>query len=170
MDYKTTGATDDNHNLDPIPSSVRGLVQEEESLVTRMEYIIQLFLDLLQLTGCNLAPEKSAWYLIGHIWRKGVPTVIQIEPQRRYISMTLRSSGQVSGIKRKVPTEGNRTLDFFMTGDRNSTEHKRGMMGKGLEYATAIRNSNFQRGKYRMSYGAYYMPSLADGTPETTLS
>jgi hypothetical protein len=29
VDDTTTGATDDNHNLDPIPSSVRGLTQEE---------------------------------------------------------------------------------------------------------------------------------------------
>jgi hypothetical protein len=60
LDDTTTGATDDNHNLDPIPSSVRGLTQEEESLVARMEDIIQFFLDLLQVTGSNLAPEKCA--------------------------------------------------------------------------------------------------------------
>jgi hypothetical protein len=34
MDDTTTGATDDNHNLDPISSTVRGLTQEEDSLVT----------------------------------------------------------------------------------------------------------------------------------------
>jgi hypothetical protein len=45
------GKTDDNHNLEPIPSSVRGLTQEEDSLVARMEEIIQFFLDLLQVTG-----------------------------------------------------------------------------------------------------------------------
>jgi hypothetical protein len=33
MDDTTTGATDDNHNLDLIPSTVRGLTQEEDSLV-----------------------------------------------------------------------------------------------------------------------------------------
>jgi hypothetical protein len=33
VDDKTTGATDDNHNLDPISSTVRGLTQEEDSLV-----------------------------------------------------------------------------------------------------------------------------------------
>jgi hypothetical protein len=75
------GATDDNHNLDPIPSSVRGLTQEEESLVTRMEDIIQFFLDLLQVTGGDLTPENYAWDLIGQRWSNDVPTLIQIEPQ-----------------------------------------------------------------------------------------
>jgi hypothetical protein len=66
VDDTTTGATDDNHNLEPIPSTVRGLTQEEDSLVARMEVIIQFFLDSLQVTGGDLAPEKCAWYLIGH--------------------------------------------------------------------------------------------------------
>jgi hypothetical protein len=105
VDDTITGATGDNHNLEPIPSSVRGLTQEEESLVARMEDRIQFFLDLLQVTGGDLAPEKFAWYLIGHRWIKGVPALIQIEQQHRSISMTSRSSGQVSGIKRKAPTE-----------------------------------------------------------------
>jgi hypothetical protein len=124
VDDTTSCATDDNHNLDPISSMVRGLTQEEDSLVARMEVIIQLFLDVLQVTGGGLAPEKCAWYLIGHRWNKCVSKLIQKEPQHRSITMTSRSSGQVSVIKRKSPTEGHRTLGFFMTGDGTSNEHK----------------------------------------------
>jgi hypothetical protein len=62
VDDTTTCATDDNHNLETIASSVPGLTQEEESLVARMEDIIKFFLDLLQVTGGDLAPEKCAWY------------------------------------------------------------------------------------------------------------
>jgi hypothetical protein len=135
-----------------------------------MEVIIQFFLDLLQVTGGDLAPEKCAWYLIGHRWNKGVSKLIHIEPQHRSITMRSRSSGKVSGIKRKAPTEGHRTLGFFMTGDGTSSEHKRVMKEKGLAYAMAIRNSTLQRGECSMAYGAYYLPSLAYGTPATTLS
>jgi hypothetical protein len=84
--------------------------------------------------------------------------------------MTSRASGQVSGINQKAPTEGHRTLVFLMTGDSTSTEHKRVMMEKGVDYATAIRNITLQRGECSMAYGAYYLPSLACGTPATTLS
>jgi hypothetical protein len=83
VDDTTTGAIDDNHNLDPISSTDRGLTEEEDSLVARMEVIIQFFLDLLQVTGGDLAPENCAWYLIGHRWNKGVSKLIQIEPQHR---------------------------------------------------------------------------------------
>jgi hypothetical protein len=135
-----------------------------------MEVIIQCFLDLLQVTGGDLAPEKCAWYLIGHRWNKGVSKLIQVEPHHRSITMTSRSSGLISGIKRKLPTEGHRTLGFFMTGDGTSNEHKRVMNEKGLAYAMALRNSTLQRGECSMTYGAYYLPSLEYGTPATTLS
>jgi hypothetical protein len=46
-DDTTTGAIHNNHNLEPIPSSVSELTQEEEGQVARMEEIIQFFLDLL---------------------------------------------------------------------------------------------------------------------------
>jgi hypothetical protein len=78
VDDTTKGATDDNHNLKPIPSSARGITQEEDSLVARMEDILQFFLDLVQVTGGDLAPETCAWYLIGHRWNKGVSKLIQI--------------------------------------------------------------------------------------------
>jgi hypothetical protein len=57
-----------------------------------------------------------------------------------------------------------------MMGDGTSNEHKRVMKEKGLAYAMAIRNSTLQRGECSMAYGAYYLPSLAYGTPATTLS
>jgi hypothetical protein len=146
VDDTTTVATYDNPDLDPTPASIIGLTQEEESLVARTQAIIQFFLDLLQVTGGDLAPEKCAWYLIGHRWNKVVPTLIQIEPQHRSISMISRSSGQLPGIKRKAPTKEHRTLGFFMTCDGTSTQHKRVMMENGLDYATAIINSTLQRG------------------------
>jgi hypothetical protein len=37
LDDMSTGATDDNHNLGPIPSSASEFTQEEEGLVSRME-------------------------------------------------------------------------------------------------------------------------------------
>jgi hypothetical protein len=150
----TTGATYDNHNLKPIPFSVSELTQEEEGLVAIMEEIIQFCINLLQVTGGNLAPEKCAWYLIGHRWNKGVPTRIQIEPQHRSISMTSRASGKVSGIKWKAPMEGHQTLGFLITGGGTSTEHKQVIMEKGIYYAMEIRNSALQRGECSMAYCA----------------
>jgi hypothetical protein len=84
--------------------------------------------------------------------------------------MTSRATEQVLGITWKAPTEGHRTLFFLMTGDGTSTEHKRVMMERGVDYATAIINSTLHCGECSMAYGAYYMPSLAYDTPANTLS
>jgi hypothetical protein len=57
-----------------------------------------------------------------------------------------------------------------VTGDSTSTENKRVMLVNGVDYATAIKNNTLQLGECNMAYGAYYMPSVAYSTPETTLS
>jgi hypothetical protein len=82
-----------------------------------MEEIIQLFLDLLQVTGGDLAPDKCVWYLISHIWKYGTPRLLQKHSSHHGIKIVSRSTNMESGIKRKAPDKGNRTLGFFMTGD-----------------------------------------------------
>jgi hypothetical protein len=57
-----------------------------------------------------------------------------------------------------------------MTGDGTSTEHKRVMTEKGVDYSMANRNRNLHHGEYIMAYDAYYMPSVVYITPATTLS
>jgi hypothetical protein len=66
VDDTTTGATTDDCNAEQTDHGVKDLTDEKEKLVARMEDIIQLFLDLLQITGGDLAPEKCFWYLISH--------------------------------------------------------------------------------------------------------
>jgi hypothetical protein len=56
VDTRTTCTTYNNHHLERIPSSVSEFTQEEKGPVAIMEEIIQLFLDLLQVTGGELAP------------------------------------------------------------------------------------------------------------------
>jgi hypothetical protein len=66
MDDTTTGTTDDDVTKDPVPIDEKELTRDEEAMVKRIEDIIQFFLDLLQVTGGDLAPEKCFWYLIAH--------------------------------------------------------------------------------------------------------
>jgi hypothetical protein len=58
--------TDDDVTKDPVPIDEKELTSDEEAMVKRMEEIIHFFLDLLQITGGDLAPEKCVWYLIAH--------------------------------------------------------------------------------------------------------
>jgi hypothetical protein len=61
------GVTNDDTTMDPVPVEVSDLTQSEEELIGQMQTIIQFFLDLLQVTGGDLAPEKYVWFLICHI-------------------------------------------------------------------------------------------------------
>jgi hypothetical protein len=103
------------------------LTSSEETLIDKMEEIIQFFLDLLQVTGGDLAPEKCVWYLISPRWKDENPRLLQKHSSHRGIEIVSRSTTTESGVKRKAPNEGHRTLGFFMTGDGTCTAHKKVM-------------------------------------------
>jgi hypothetical protein len=71
VDDTTTGMTNDDTTMDPVPVELLDLTQSEEELIGKMQNIIQFFLDLLQVTGGDLAPGKCVWFLICHRWIDG---------------------------------------------------------------------------------------------------
>jgi hypothetical protein len=85
IDDTTCGVTDDNVDMEPVPASVTNLTDGEEALVGRLEEIIQLFLNLLQVTGGYLAPKKCAWFLIAFRWKEGKASVIITNKKHRGI-------------------------------------------------------------------------------------
>jgi hypothetical protein len=50
--------------------------------------------------------------------------MFQPHPDHRGIKIISKATGTVSGVKRKVPDEGHRTLGFFFAGDGSSNAHK----------------------------------------------
>jgi hypothetical protein len=52
--------------MDPVDVEVTELTLSEEELIGKMQIIIQSFLDLLQVTGGDLPPEKCVWFMICH--------------------------------------------------------------------------------------------------------
>jgi hypothetical protein len=77
VDNYTTGSTNDDSELEPVSHDISDLTSSEETLIAKMEEIIQFFLDLLQVTGGDLAPEKCVWYLISYRWKDGKPRLLQ---------------------------------------------------------------------------------------------
>ena len=130
----TTGTTDDDVTKEPVSIEEKELTTDEEDMVKRMEDIIQFFLDLLQVTGGDLAPEKCVWYLIAHRWKNGVPSLLAKKATHRGISMTSKATGTVSSVKRKAVSQGHITLGFHLCGDGKSRVHKKVMMYKATNY------------------------------------
>jgi hypothetical protein len=56
----------DNTIMYPVPVKVTYLTQSEDDFSGQIQTIIQLFIDLLQFTDGDLAPEKCVWFLICH--------------------------------------------------------------------------------------------------------
>jgi hypothetical protein len=141
VDDTTTGSTNDGPELEPVSHDISELTTSEKTLIAKMEEIIQFFLDLLQVTGGDLAPKKCVWYLISHRWKDQKPRLIHKHSSHRGIKIISRSTNTESGVKRKAPNEGHRTMGLFMTGDGTCTAHKKVMTEKASLYATAIQRS-----------------------------
>jgi hypothetical protein len=77
VDDTMTGTTNDDPELEPISTDRVELTTSEETLIAKMEVIIQYFLDLLQVKVGDLEPDKCGWYLISHIWKDGKPRLLQ---------------------------------------------------------------------------------------------
>jgi hypothetical protein len=170
IDDTTCGATDDDPDIEPTGTEVQQLTEREEKLVTRMQYIVQFFLDILQVTGGDLAPEKCAWYIICHRWKNGKARLIQPREHHRGISLLSRATGSTSVIKRKAPESGHITLVFHMTVDSTCSAHKKVMKEKAVLFGEVIMCSSLWRNESAVAYNSFYLPSLGYGMCATTLS
>jgi hypothetical protein len=165
-----TGSTNEDPKLEPVSTDQTELTTSEETIIAKMEEIIHFFLYLLQVTGGDLAPEKCVGYLISHRWKDVKPKLLQKHSSHRGIKIVSRSTSTESGVKRKAPNEGHRTLGFFMTGDGTCSAHKRVMTQKASLYAIAIQRSSVWKGEYGLAYNSFYLPSIGYGTPARTLT
>jgi hypothetical protein len=99
VDDTTTGTTNDDTTTEPVLVEEEALTWSEEELIVKMQDIIQFFLDVLQVTGGDLAPAKCAWYLIYHRWKIGKARLLQVKETHRGINITSRATGRISGVK-----------------------------------------------------------------------
>jgi hypothetical protein len=90
VDDTTTGTTNDDPELETISTDQVEMTTSKETLVAKMEEIIQLFLDLLQVIGGELAPERCVRCLISHIWKDDKPKLLQKHSSHHGIKIVSR--------------------------------------------------------------------------------
>jgi hypothetical protein len=93
-----------------------------------------------------------------------------MQDSHRGIKITSWSTGTVSGVKRKAPEEGHRTLGFKISGDGKCIDQKKAMKEKSILLGEAITSSTMWRGEIGIAYNYFYMPSLGYGTQAMTLT
>jgi hypothetical protein len=118
--------------IEPTGVEVQQLRESEDKFVTRMQDIVQFFLDIFQVTGGDLAPDKCAWYIIFHRWKNGNVRLLQPREQHKGISLLSLATGSTSGINRQAPDSEHRTLGCHMTEDDTSSAHKKVMIEKAV--------------------------------------
>jgi hypothetical protein len=123
VDDTTTGYTKDDPKLEPVSHDISELTTSEEIGIAKMEEIIRFFLDSLQVTGGDLAPEKCVWYLISHCWKDGNPRLLQKHSSHCGFKIVSRSTNTASGVRRKAPNEGHGTLGSGILYDRRRCMH-----------------------------------------------
>jgi hypothetical protein len=79
IDVTTCGVIYYNVDMEPVPASVTNLTDGEEALVGRMEEILQLFLDLVHVTG-GTGPEKMR--MVPHSFQMEGGEYIHSNPKR----------------------------------------------------------------------------------------
>jgi hypothetical protein len=84
-DDTTTGVTNDDTAMEPVDVEVTDLTISEEELIGKMQMIIQFFIDLLQVAGGDIAPEKCACFLICHRWKNGKARLLTMKESHRGI-------------------------------------------------------------------------------------
>jgi hypothetical protein len=88
VDDNTTGVTNDDTTIEPVDAEVAALTLSEEELIGKMQTTIQFFLDLLQVTGGDMALEKCVWFLICHRWKNGKARLLTMKESHRGIEIT----------------------------------------------------------------------------------
>jgi hypothetical protein len=118
--------------MDTVPVEVTDLTQSKEHFIGQMQTIIQLFLDLLQFTGGDLAPDKCVWFLICNSCKTGKARLLTVQDSHMGIHITPQSTGIVSGVKINAPEEGHITRIFQISGDGKCIAQKKAMKEKSI--------------------------------------
>jgi hypothetical protein len=93
-----------------------------------------------------------------------------VQDYYRVIKIASWSTGTVSGVRRKAPEEGHRTVGFQISGDGDCTAQKKAMKEKSILFGEATMSGTMWRSKSDMAYNYFYMSCLGYGTPATTLT
>lgn len=134
-----------------------------------MQNIIQWFLDLLQVTGGDLALHKCAWMFTSFRWRQGRASFLPIHTDHDNILVQNSITTKTTKIKRLHPTKGLRTLGCYISGDCTSAYAFKILLQKAKAFAAAIQNSNLTKAEGILAYNLYYLPSIGFSTHTTSL-
>jgi hypothetical protein len=104
-------------STDTTSSRNKHFSSDGSTLFLKMQKILQLFLELLQVAGGDLNIEKCACFTVVHRWAGGKATLIKMHDSHPLMTITHPNSGEIKTITKKDPTEAHRALGWMVTTD-----------------------------------------------------
>jgi hypothetical protein len=142
---------------------VKGFSNYEASLfvrTNRMNRMIQLFLELLQVAGDDLNISKCACFTVFHRWKGGRATLLCTHDSHLPMPIAHPSTGEVKLITRKNPNEYHHALGWMMTTDGKSSAQFIVSKANAKLFTGGICQSRMQCYDATTSYNLYYLASI----------
>jgi hypothetical protein len=135
----------DQSSIEITTTRNKAFLPNEDAHFTKMQKILQFFLELLQVAGCDLNIAKCACFNVFHRWNGGCVALLKIQDSHPSMTVTHPHTGQIKTIIKKHPKQVHRDLGWMMTTDGKSTAQLKVLKHKARLFAGVILQSRMQR-------------------------
>jgi hypothetical protein len=144
-----------------MPTKNKDFSPNESSLFTKMQKMLQFFLEILQVAGGDLNISKCACFTVFHRWSGGHASLLKIKDSHPIMTITHLHTGEIKTIDKKDPNQGHRDLGWMLTTEKKSITQFKVLKHKAKLFAGAILQSRMQHYDATTAYKLYYLVSAA---------
>jgi hypothetical protein len=142
-------------------SRVKRFSHDDAPLFARMNHMIHLFLELIQVAGGDLNISKCDCFTVFHLWKGDRATLLRTHHSQPTMTITHPSTREGNIITRKNPNDAHLALGWMMTTNGKSTAQFIVSKAKAKLFEGGICQSRLQRYDANTAYNLYYLVSIS---------
>ena len=112
-------------------------------VLTSMQQLINSWGELMDVTGGSLSVEKSWWYMLEYIWRRGKYVAVDAGPGLDLVAKT--SGGTEISLKRLQTHESSKMLGIWIAPDGNKKKLITEMKNEAINWGSKVKLGNSSR-------------------------
>ena len=112
-------------------------------VLTSMQQLINSWGELMDVTGGSLSVEKSWWYMLEYIWRRGKWVAVDAGPGLDLVAKT--SGGTEISLKRLQTHESSKMLGIWIAPDGNKKKLITEMKNEAINWGAKVKSGNSSR-------------------------
>ena len=109
-------------------------------VLNSMQDLINSWGELIDVTGGAISVEKSWWYMIDYVWKRG--KWIAVDADNNMDLMAKSSSGEQISLKRLHANESSKMLGIYVTPDGNKEELIKDLKTSAINWGTKMRTGH----------------------------